>query len=138
MKVSLFDYGVGNLHSLAKALEAGGASVECVSDVERVMRTDALVLPGVGAFPPAAAVLTPFGPLLREALVGGLPCLGICLGMQLLFDSSDEGLGLGLGAVSGHVRRLQARRVPHMGWNYVEPAVPDPLFAGIGPLAAYY
>jgi glutamine amidotransferase len=138
MNVALFDYGVGNLHSLAKALEAGGANVEAATDIEKVLHSDALVLPGVGAFAPAAAVLTPYGSALRQALAAGLPCLGICLGMQLLFDSSDEGLGLGLGAVSGHVRRLQARRVPHMGWNYVEPAVTDPLFAGLGPLAAYY
>ena len=138
MKVALFDYGIGNLHSLAKALEAGGAEVSLHSDIGSALRADALVLPGVGAFAPAAGVLAPLAPTLRAALAAGHPCLGVCLGMQLLFESSEEGLGLGVGALAGHVRRIQARRVPHMGWNQVEPTGSDPLFEGLGPLAAYY
>ncbi len=138
MKVALFDYGIGNLHSLAKALQAGGAQVSLETEITSVMRADAMVLPGVGAFSPASAVLTPLAPVLRAALANGHPCLGICLGMQLLFESSEEGMGPGLGALRGHVRKLQARRVPHIGWNRVEPIQPDPLFVGIGPLSAYY
>jgi glutamine amidotransferase len=138
MNVALFDYGIGNLHSLAKALQVGGAQVRLETDIAGALRADAVVLPGVGAFAPAAAVLTPLAATLRAALAEGHPCLGICLGMQLLFESSEEGLGPGLGALRGHVRRLRARRVPHIGWNRVEPIQPDPLFAGIGPLSAYY
>ncbi len=138
MRVALFDYGVGNLHSLGKALQAGGAQVSLETEITSALRCDALVLPGVGAFGPAAAALLPQAPSLRAALASGHPCLGICLGMQLLFDSSEEGLGMGLGVMHGHVRRLRARRVPHMGWNRVGPALPDPLFDGVGALTAYF
>jgi imidazole glycerol-phosphate synthase subunit HisH len=138
MNVALFDYGVGNLHSLSKALQAGGAQVHIESEINSALRKDALILPGVGAFGPAAAALVPLAPSLRAALAAGHPCLGICLGMQLLFDTSEEGAGTGLGVMRGHVRRLQTRRVPHMGWNQVGPVVPDPLFDQIGPMTAYF
>ncbi|MEX2281455.1 MAG: imidazole glycerol phosphate synthase subunit HisH [Gemmatimonadota bacterium] len=138
MRVALFDYGVGNLHSLAKALQAGGAEVDVETEITSALRKDALILPGVGAFGPAAAALLPLAPSLRSALSAGHPCLGICLGMQLLFDSSDEGLGMGLGVMRGHVRRLRSRRVPHMGWNQVEPVRADPLFDGITRMSAYF
>jgi imidazole glycerol-phosphate synthase subunit HisH len=137
MKVALIDYGTGNLHSLVKALESGGASVSIESDPERAVLADALVLPGVGAFGAAAGHLLAGRETLKAALEGGLPCLGICLGKQLLFETSDEGPGQGLGVLDGHVRRLVARRLPHMGWNEVEMA-DDPLFAGIGRLETYY
>ena len=137
MIVALMDYGVGNLHSLAKAIEHGGADVRIESNPHLALATDALVLPGVGAFGPAAAGLAGAGPEIQEALREGFPCLGICLGMQLLFESSEESPGLGLGIFSGRVRRLAARRVPHMGWNGVA-ASADPLFRGIGHMLAYY
>ncbi len=98
---------------------------------------DALVLPGVGAFGPAAAALPADRAPLRDALRAGHPCLGICLGMQLFFERSDEGDGHGIGLIEGAVRRLEAEVVPHMGWNDVETA-DDPLFAGVGRLVAYY
>lgn len=138
MKVSLFDYGVGNLHSLAKALEAGGAVVRVASEVPEALDADALVLPGVGAFGAAASRLAPGIPALSGALAGGMPCLGICLGMQLLFDSSEEGPGVGLGVIHGRVRKLRTRRVPHMGWNQVETAREDPLFRGLDGMFVYY
>jgi imidazole glycerol-phosphate synthase subunit HisH len=138
MKVAIFDYGIGNLHSLAKALQSGGAHVRIETDANKALRADALVLPGVGAFAPAAFALASAAPVLRQALGAGHPCLGICLGMQLLFERSEEGIGFGLGALSGTVRRLHARRVPHMGWNAVHPAATDPLFANLGELKAYY
>jgi glutamine amidotransferase len=138
MRVALFDYGVGNLHSLAKALQAGGAEVTLETEIVPALRSDALVLPGVGAFGPAAAALLPLAETLRNALNAGHPCLGICLGMQLLFESSEEGLGMGLGVLPGGVRRLRARRVPHMGWNEVGPLQRDPLFDGITPMFAYF
>jgi glutamine amidotransferase len=81
--------------------------------------------------------LTAGVPSLHEALRAGKPCLGICLGMQLLFETSEEGLGAGLGVLSGHVRRVRAPRLPHMGWNQVIMA-DDPLFAGIDDMLAYY
>jgi glutamine amidotransferase len=123
LAVAVLDYGSGNLHSLAKALRAGGADVRVTSDVEDALAADALVLPGVGAFGDAAARLLPALPALRGALAAGLPCLGICLGMQLLFEDSEEGGGEGLGVLPGRVRRLVAGRLPHMGWNDVEPVV---------------
>jgi glutamine amidotransferase len=137
MRVALLDYGVGNLHSLAKALELGGARVQIEPDPLRALGADAIVLPGVGAFPAAAAGLSAAAAPLRQALQQGVPCLGICLGMQLLFEGSEEGPGPGIGLFPGVVRRLQARRVPHMGWNAVE-ALPDPLFEGHPSMLAYY
>ena len=128
MNVAVLDYGIGNIHSLVKALEAGGARVGVETDAARAVRYEALVLPGVGAFGAAAGVLAPVAPALRAAIAGGLPCLGICLGMQLLFDTSEEGLGMGLGVMPGHVRRMRARRVPHMGWNTFERPTHDPIF----------
>ena len=138
MRIAVFDYGVGNLHSLKKAIQVGGAEVTIATEVTEALRSDAVVLPGVGAFGAAAATITPMAPSLRAALASGFPCLGICLGMQLLFETSEEGLGMGLGAVRGRVRRLHARRVPHMGWNAVNAIRPDPLFEGVPTLAAYY
>jgi imidazole glycerol-phosphate synthase subunit HisH len=95
------------------------------------------VLPGVGAFGPAAAQLHAAGDALRAALAAGKPCLGICLGMQLLFEASEEGPGPGLGVLNGHVRRLSARRLPHMGWNEVL-MMDDRLFDGLDRLVVYY
>lgn len=137
MKVSVFDYGAGNLHSLIKTLARDGARVEIETDPAAAARADVLVLPGVGAFGHAAARLAPGLADMRSALADGLPCLGICLGMQLLFDASDEGTGDGLGVFSGRVRRLEGGRVPQIGWNSIDDAH-DPLL-DIAPLAiAYY
>jgi imidazole glycerol-phosphate synthase subunit HisH len=137
-QVALLDYGAGNLHSLGKALELGGARVSITSDWDAALAADALVLPGVGAFTAAVEALPPERERVREALEAGLPCLGICLGMQLFFDGSDEGEGEGIGFIPGRVRRLEAPVVPHMGWNDVEDAG-DPLFGGAAAgLAGYY
>ena len=137
MNVAIFDYGTGNLHSLRKALEAGGARVRITSDVEEVSAADALVLPGVGAFAAAAARLADKRAALGAVIAAGKPTLGICLGMQLLFENSEEGDGPGLCVLRGRVRRLRARRLPHMGWNEIITG-PDPLFFGAERLAAYY
>lgn len=131
MRIALFDYGVGNLHSLGKALERGGAAVTVTRDWDQALSLDALVLPGVGAFSAAVEALPADRARVRDALAGGLPCLGICLGMQLLFDGSEEGAGEGIGIIPGRVRRLRAKIVPQMGWNEVEVGE-DPLFAGVG------
>jgi len=137
MRVALFDYGAGNLHSLGKAVERGGADVEVTTDWDRALSLDALVLPGVGAFSAAVRALPDDPEAVRRALDDGLPCLGICLGMQLFFDESEEGEGRGIGIIPGRVRRLQASVVPQMGWNDVETAS-DALFDGVGDLVAYY
>jgi glutamine amidotransferase len=119
--VTLFDYGAGNLHSLAKALATTeGVEVRIQEDPVKSLDTDVLVLPGVGAFGAAAARMAPGLTQMREAVRGGLPCLGICLGMQLMFEASDEGGGEGLGLFRGRVERLRSQRVPHIGWNDVE------------------
>lgn len=138
VRVTVFDYGAGNLHSLVKALEAGGATVRVETDPAAAVRdTDALVLPGVGAFAPAAERLAPGRDAMREALLGGLPALGICLGMQLLFDASDEGPGDGLAIVPGRVAKLTAERVPQIGWNQLG-EVRDELLHSAGLDVAYY
>ena len=138
LRVSLFDYGAGNLHSLVKALEAGGATVRVETDPAAAVRdTQALVLPGVGAFAPAAERMAPGLNVMREALHSGLPALGICLGMQVLFDASDEGPGAGLGIVPGRVARLTAERVPQIGWNRLVD-VREPLLSAASLDVAYY
>lgn len=137
MNVALFDYGAGNLHSLGKALEEAGAGVRVTTDWKEALAQDALVLPGVGAFGPAAAALPKDRTPVREALAAGLPCLGICLGMQLLFEDSEEAAGDGIGLVHGKVRLLDARIVPQMGWNDVETSA-DPIFDGVSNLVAYF
>ena len=135
-RVAIFDYGAGNLHSLAKALATRGVEIVIEPDAARALEADALVLPGVGAFAQAASRLAPAREAMRRALRGGQPALGICLGMQLLFDESDEGAGAGLGLLGGRVERLRAYRVPQIGWNAVE-CGSDPLFR-VAPLASVY
>jgi imidazole glycerol-phosphate synthase subunit HisH len=137
MRVSVFDYGAGNLHSLMKTLEHDGALVAIESDPCRAARTDALVLPGVGAFGHAASRMAGGLADLRSALHDGLPCFGICLGMQLLFDASDEGAGAGLGIFPGRVQRLESGRIPQIGWNTIENG-DDPLLDAAPLATAYY
>lgn len=138
MRCTVFDYGAGNLHSLLKALEpvTGPARVE--TDAARAVQdTDLLVLPGVGAFGLAAERLGAGRAAMREAILGGLPTLGICLGMQLLFRESDEAPGLGLDVLDGRVRRLAATRVPQIGWNTLAD-VTEPAAAEAPMPAVYY
>lgn len=137
MRITLFDYGAGNLHSLAKALAGPSRALRIDTDPVGALDTDVLVLPGVGAFGPAAARLAPGREAMRDAIRAGLPTIGICLGMQLLFDASDEGAGQGLGLVPGRVTRLQATQLPQIGWNTLDDAT-DPAFAASGLTTAYY
>ena len=137
MKVTVMDYGVGNLHSISKGLERTGASVEVSSDPRRLARSECIVFPGVGAFGAAVDVLRPALPEIRSAILRGTPTLGICLGMQILFEASEESPGEGLSAFGGEVRRLDAPRVPHMGWNDVEMS-DDDLFDGIPAGSQFY
>lgn len=120
MRVAILDYGAGNLHSLAKALAGPNCSVTIEADAAKALEHDALILPGVGAFGLAAQSIAPHTERLRDAFDGGFPCLGICLGMQLLFDTSEEGEGRGVGIIPGRVRRLRAAHVPQIGWNDID------------------
>lgn len=138
MIVVLFDYGAGNIHSIRKAVETTGVLVRVESDARRALEGDALILPGVGAFGSAAQQLEAGRGALSSALEAGHPCLGICLGLHLLFESSEEGPGAGIGLIPGTVTRLTARRVPHIGWNTVESVRHDPLLDGLHPLIAYF
>jgi imidazole glycerol-phosphate synthase subunit HisH len=137
MRVTIFDYGAGNLHSLVKALSMESVRVSIETDPYRAARTDALVLPGVGAFGAAAARLSSGVLTIRTALREGLPAIGICLGMQLLFETSEEGAGAGLGLLAGRVTRVRASRVPQMGWNSVESSS-DALFVRAPVPIAYF
>ena len=139
MNTAIFDYGAGNLHSLAKGLEGAGATATITSAWDEALSADALVLPGVGAFGQAVGALPEDRARLREVLRSGFPCLGICLGMQILFEQSEESddARAGIGAAAGAVTLLEADVVPHMGWNDVETSE-DPLFHGIDEFIAYY
>jgi glutamine amidotransferase len=137
LRVTIFDYGAGNLHSLAKALSVDDVRLAVVSDPRAALETDVLVLPGVGNFSLAAARTQGARDEMRQAIIAGLPTLGVCLGMQLLFDESDEGPGRGLGVVAGRVTSLQATRRPQIGWNTID-ATDDPLFDTAPLSTAYY
>jgi glutamine amidotransferase len=134
-RVVVFDYGSGNVHSAVKALERAGADVELTADRRAALEADGLVVPGVGAFAAVMESLTAArgGELVDKRLAGGRPVLGICVGMQVLFDRGVErGIEAeGLGEWPGTVEELQAPVLPHMGWNTVEPDAGSILFDGL-------
>jgi len=119
MRMTVMDYGVGNLHSISKGLEKCGAKIDVTSKVNELLDAQCIVFPGVGAFGAAMDELRPVLPMLKQRIMEGTPTLGICLGMQVLFERSDESPGGGVGAFRGEVRKLKATRVPQMGWNDV-------------------
>jgi imidazole glycerol-phosphate synthase subunit HisH len=139
--IAIADYGMGNRRSVEKALEHVGAQSVITADHDAIRAADAVILPGVGAFPEAMRRFRAAGldELIRERAEAGVPVLGLCLGMQLLFDSSDEHEGAaGLGLLPGRVTALRAPRVPHIGWNLVTFERPSPLTEGLGDAAAFY
>jgi imidazole glycerol-phosphate synthase subunit HisH len=141
--VALVDYGMGNRRSVEKALEHVGATVVRTAELGAIAAADAIVVPGVGAFPEAMRRLGALGldGLIRERAEARVPVLGICLGMQLLFESSTEHEGAaGLGLLSGTVTRLEAPglKVPHIGWNEVTFERAAVLTEGLGDAAAFY
>ena len=143
MRIAILDYGMGNLRSAQMALEHVGASTELTSDHERVRAADGVVLPGVGAFPKAMEAVRERGldDLIRERLGAEVPVLGICLGMQLLFESSEEmGGAEGIGLLPGRVQALPAPglKVPQIGWNGVTWSEGTPLADGLPNPAAMY
>jgi glutamine amidotransferase len=140
--VVVLDYGSGNVHSAAKALEAAGASVELTADRRRAQDADGLVVPGVGAFSAVMGSLRDVhgDEVIGRRLAGGRPVLGICVGMQVLFEHGVEG-GVdteGLGEWPGQVDQLVADVLPHMGWNTVDAPADSELFAGLGPERFYF
>ena len=137
MKVVLADYGAGNLRSVCAALERAGASPEISTDPATVREAPLAVISGVGHLDSAARGLAPLADALRERASAGRPLFGICVGMQLLFEESEEG-GSGFGLLEGPVRRLQARRVPHMGWNALALTRPSALLDGLDGADVYF
>lgn len=137
-RVAIVNHGLSNLNSIARAIEECGGNPLITSDPAELRQANRIVLPGVGAFPAAVARLRAngmFEALREEVARRTVPLLGICLGMQLLADSSSEGgENAGLGLIPGNVVKLvptNRERVPHMGWNEVRPIADSPLFHGI-------
>ncbi|MBE9215440.1 imidazole glycerol phosphate synthase subunit HisH [Plectonema cf. radiosum LEGE 06105] len=123
--IAVVDYDMGNLHSVCKALEKAGATPKVTSSPKDLQKAMAIVLPGVGAFDPAMQNLRSRDLVepIKNIIADGKPFLGICLGMQILFESSEEGSEKGLGIIKGKVKRFRRSsdiRIPHMGWNQLE------------------
>ena len=140
MSIAIVDYGMGNRRSVEKAFEHVGADARLTADLDAIRSADGIVVPGVGAFPEAMRRLRALGAdeVLREASV---PILGLCRGMQLLFEASEEHEGeTGLGLLRGDVRRLDTRglKLPHIGWNMVRWRRESPLTDGLAAEAAFY
>lgn len=141
--VGVIDSGICNLGSISRALERAGAKVNVVTSAEQITSQERIILPGVGSFPAGMDSLESRG--LDQAIVAfaatGKPVFGICLGMQLLFDTGEEfSARKGLGLIPGRVREIRAPglAVPHMGWNSIEATQDDPLLAGLPKEAFFY
>jgi glutamine amidotransferase len=131
-KAVIFDYGVGNLLSLKTALEKAGLEAAIGTSAKDLREADAIALPGVGAFTPAAKKLSDIKETLRSKIEEGMPLLGICLGLQLFFETSEEGPGNGLALFKGKTIHLpKTVKVPHMGWNTINLVKQNELFDGI-------
>ncbi len=129
-KIAVIDYDMGNLHSACKGLQEAGAETHITDQADLLHQADAVVLPGVGAFDPAMQHLNARGlaPVIRDVIDSGKPFLGICLGLQILFERSEEGQESGLGIFPGVVKRFTSEpnlTIPHMGWNQLTLAQPQ-------------
>lgn len=140
--IAIVDYGVGNLHSITNAMEYVGSKTRVTKDAKELELADGIILPGVGAFPDAAEKLRESGlaEVVTAQAAGQKPVLGICLGMQLLFEASDEIRPCqGLGLVRGTVQRIETSyKLPHIGWNTLCFLREDPLFSGIDQGSSVY
>ncbi|MFY1637549.1 imidazole glycerol phosphate synthase subunit HisH [Solwaraspora sp. WMMB335] len=138
----VLDYGSGNLRSAERALARAGAAVTVTADLAAAAAADGLVVPGVGAYAACMAGVDELGagPVIAHRVAAGRPVLGICVGMQILFEYGEEHgvITKGLGLLPGGVRRLPAERVPHMGWNTVDVPAGSTLFAGLPGDARFY
>jgi glutamine amidotransferase len=133
LSVVIFDYGAGNLFNIAVALRRQGLDAKVVDSIPQASEFDGLVLPGVGNFRPAMSRLGQYRDRVIELTGQRRPVLGICLGMQLLFESSEEGPAEGLGLIKGTVARLpDSVKIPHMGWNQLNISKPNGILEGIG------
>jgi len=119
-RIAIFDYGAGNLHSLVKAIAGDDRVISIETDLASAVDADMPHAEALRAFGAAARAMAKGRSSLASALEDGLPCVGICLGMQLLFDASEEGEGYGVGFITGNVTRLRTPTVPHMGWNEID------------------
>ena len=141
-QVAIIDYGVGNLRSVEKAFGATGCTAVVSADENRLRKAERLVLPGVGAFGACMKALTEmrFDELVRERVAAGNPLLGVCVGMQMLFEESEEfGRTPGLGLLHGRVRRFSKDLMaPQVGWNQIRQRASHPLFEGIKDSAFFY
>ncbi len=138
-KAVIFDYGVGNLLSLKCALEKAGLEAEIGTSAKELASADAIALPGVGAFTPATEKLNTVKDTLIKKVEEGTPLLGICLGLQLFFEKSEEGPGNGLSLFKGkNVRLPSTVKVPHMGWNTLNFTKQSELFEGIAESSYVY
>ena len=138
-QVLIVDYGVGNLLSLKFALEKAGLKAIISTAAQKLKNADAIALPGVGNFTAAAKTLEPVKEQLMDVVKAGTPILGICLGMQLYFESSEEGPGEGLTFFRGKDVRLTGPvKVPHMGWNTIQKVKDNELFSGVANNAYVY
>lgn len=141
-RVVVLDYGIGNVHSAVKALEYAGAEVELTSDPSKVQSADGLVVPGVGAFAAVMKALTKVKApeLIDKRLAGGKPVLGICVGLQVMFEKGleHEVETEGLGQWPGVVARLNSPKLPHMGWNNVAASADSKLFEGVEDQLFYF
>ncbi|RMF27812.1 MAG: imidazole glycerol phosphate synthase subunit HisH [Cyanobacteria bacterium J083] len=137
--VAVIDYDMGNLHSVCKGLEKAGVSPQITDNPVDIAAADAVVLPGVGSFDPAMQHIKArhLEIPIKLAIASGKPFLGICLGLQILFEASEEGKEEGLGVIAGKVRRFQSEpniTIPHMGWNQLNLTQPDlPLWSNLPP-----
>ena len=147
MKLVVVDAGIGNLGAIPNMLKRVGAAATVTNSPDVIAQADRLILPGVGAFDPAMQTLNELGiveVLAEKALVERVPVLGVCLGMQLMFSGSEEGQLPGLGWIPGRVVKFKPDlddrtiRIPHMGWNYVEPVENAVLFAGFDGTPRFY
>ncbi|MBQ1038891.1 MULTISPECIES: imidazole glycerol phosphate synthase subunit HisH [Micromonospora] len=140
--VVVLDYGSGNLRSAERALAAAGADVRVTDDLAAAAAADGLVVPGVGAYAACMAGIEALGagPVIAERVAAGRPVLGICVGMQVLFEYGEEHgvVTKGLGLLPGGVTRLAATRLPHMGWNTVRAPEGSVLFAGLSEQSRFY
>jgi len=135
--IAIVDYDAGNIRSVEKAVEALGQKAVVTRDSKEILRADKVILPGVGSFGDAMGKLNEYGlaGTIRECTGSGKPFLGICLGLQLLFEDSEETPGVkGLGILPGHILRIpesEGLKIPHMGWNSIDIREGCPLFAGL-------
>jgi glutamine amidotransferase len=137
MTVVLADYGAGNLRSVCSALARAGEQPVVTTDPAELADAPLAVVAGVGHAARAAEGLGPLAQVLRERVAAGRPVFGICVGLQLLFEQSEEG-GEGLGLLAGRVRRLDARTVPHMGWNELDCTRPSRILDGLDGADVYF